>query len=193
MDFRFAIMRPPPPKNQNITRHKPVVDKYLDKNGEWRAKIRMAMNTMNEANKRKFLEHYEEHGNFPEAASFIGLSTNTVKRHMADDEEFAEAVLIASEKFDAKLMRHFQSLIFDGTEKQIFNGKGDLIATERQYPYRLIEMAMRARFPEMREKQEVDHKVTGGVMLIPGGADSIEDWKKKYGEKVIDVQKSPMK
>ncbi len=155
--------------------------------GEWRSVIRMSRRKFdNDFAKGRFLEQYAKWGRIGEAAAAAGVSTQTVRKAMEDDEEFAEALMIAEEAYREKLIAHHQDLVFNGTEKITYNKEGAIVGREQIFPIRLIELELKKHDKGYRDKQEVDITHKGGVLIAPAEMKTVDDWEQRFG-KAIDV------
>lgn len=155
--------------------------------GEWRSVIRMSRRKFdNDFAKGRFLEQYAKWGRIGEAAAAAGVSTQTVRKAMEDDEEFAEALMIAEEAYREKLIAHHQDLVFNGTEKIQYDKEGRVVGREQIFPIRLIELELKKHDKGYRDKQEVDITHKGGVMIAPAEMKTVDDWEQRFG-KAIDV------
>lgn len=151
------------------------------KTGDWRTVIRFSRRKFdNDWAKQVFLETYQRWGRIGEAAAAAGVSTQTVRKACEDDEEFAEAVMMAEEAYREKLIAHHQDLVFNGTEKITYNKDGGVIAREQIFPIRLIELELRKHDKGYREKHEVDITHKGGVLIAPAEMGTIDDWEKRF-------------
>lgn len=149
--------------------------------GEWRAVVKFSRRKFdNDFAKGRFLEQYARWGRIGEAAAAAGVSTQTVRKAMEDDEEFAEAVMIAEEAYREKLIAHHQDLVFNGTEKVTYGKEGQIVATERIFPIRLIELELKKHDKGYRDKQEVDITHKGGVLIAPAEMKTVDDWEKRF-------------
>jgi hypothetical protein len=152
-----------------------------EKTGEWRTIVRFSRRKFdNDALKQRFLEVYQKWGRIGEAAAAAGVSTQTVRKACEDDEEFAEAVLMAEETYREKLIAHHQDLVFNGTEKITYNKDGGVIAREQIYPIRLIELELKKHDKGYRDKQEIDITHKGGVLIAPAETKSIDEWESRF-------------
>lgn len=157
------------------------------KTGDWRTVVRFSRRKFdNDWAKQVFLETYQKWGRIGEAAAAAGVSTQTVRKACEDDEEFAEAVLMAEEAYREKLIAHHQDLVFNGTEKITYGKDGQVVAREQIYPIRLIELELKKHDKGYRDKQEVDITHKGGVLVAPAEMGTIDDWEKRFAKaKVI--------
>jgi len=159
---------------------KPIVVEYQDADGEWRRRIKRSRIKFGEEEKEIFLEEYRKWGRMGEAAARVGVSSQCVRAHVHEDEEFAEALLIAEEEYKEKLIGHQQDLVFNGTLKKSYDRNGNLVSEETIYPIRLIELELKKHDPGYRDKQEVAVTHSGGVLIAPAEMNSIDDWEKKF-------------
>lgn len=169
------------PKSLLARGSKPVVIEEWDEEiGDWRRRIKMSRIKFGEAEKGIFLETYRKWGRMGEAAAAAGVSTQTVRKHIDEDEDFAEALVMAEEEYREKLIGHHQDLVFNGTIKKSYDRNGNLVSEETMYPIRLIELELKKHDKGYREKQELAVNHSGGVLVAPADMGSIEDWEKKF-------------
>ena len=175
-----------------LARHsKPVVVEYQDEDGNWRMKIKMSRIKFGDAEKGIFLETYRKWGRMGEAAAVAGVSTQTVRNAIDEDEDFADALMMAEEEYREKLIGHHQDLVFNGTIKKSFDRNGNVVSEETIYPIRLIELELKKHDPGYREKQEISHKHSGGVLIAPAEMGTIDDWEAKFAQ-AKDITPDPV-
>jgi hypothetical protein len=155
----------------------PEFDKEL---GEWRMVIKMTKRKILDEEKGIFLREYAKWGRIDEAAAAIDCARDTVKAEMKRDPEFAEACLLAEYAYRDKLISHHQDLLFNGTQKDSYDRNGNLVSTETIYPIRLIELELKKHDAGYRDKQEVDVRVSGGVLVAPAAVASVDDWEARF-------------
>jgi hypothetical protein len=160
---------------------KPVIVHYQDEDGQWRHKIKMSRRKFDDKAKEVFLEEFRKWGRMGESAAAAGVGTNTVRYAMEQDEDFAEAVMLAEGEYRDKLISHHQDLVFNGTEKEYYDRNGNLVSRETVYPIRLIELELKKHDEGYRDKQELKIQHTGGVLVAPAEMPSIDDWEKRFG------------
>lgn len=169
------------PRNLLARGSKPIVVEEFDEDtGEWRRRIKMSRKLLDDAGKARFLAEYRKWGRMGDAASAVPCSTQVVRKEIAEDEDFAEAVLMAEEDYRDKLIGHHQDLVFNGTIKKSYDRNGNLVSEETIYPIRLIELELKKHDPGYREKQEIAVNHSGGVLVAPAEMASIDDWEKKF-------------
>lgn len=170
---------------------KPVKQEIFDEDtGEWRTVVRMSRTKFDDEAKARFLAVYARWGRMGEAASAAGVSSQTVRKALEEDEDFAEAMLIQEEEYKEKLIAHHQDLVFNGVEKNRYDKDGNLIETSRDYPIRLIELELKKHDKAYRDKQELEINHKGGVLVAPAEMSSVDDWEKRFGE-AKDVTPGP--
>lgn len=150
--------------------------------GEWRTFIRMSRVKFDDDAKARFLNEYRKWGRMGESAAAAGVSKQTVRKALEDDEDFAEAVMACEEEYKDKLIAHHQDLVFNGQEKISYDRNGNVVSREQIFPIRLIELELKKHDKGFREKieQEVTHK--GGVLLVPSEMKSIDDWETRFAK-----------
>ena len=163
-----------------------VVEEWDEEIGDWRRQIKMSRIKFGDVEKGIFLETFRKWGRMGEAAAAAGVTTATVRTHIKDDEDFAEAVLLAEDEYREKLVGHHQDLVFNGTIKKSYDRNGNLVSEETIYPIRLIELELKKHDSGYREKQEISHQHSGGVLVAPAEMGSIDDWQKKF-ENMRDI------
>jgi len=171
---------------------KPVrVQEFDEEIGQWRTKIKMSRAKFDETAKGIFLSEYSKWGRMGEAANAAGVTPQTVRHHISEDEDFAEAVMAAEEDYQDKLIAHHQNLVFNGTEKESYDRNGNLVSRETIYPIRLIELELKKHDSGYRDKQEVEINHTGGVLIAPSEMNSVDDWEARFANAKDVTEKSP--
>jgi len=154
--------------------------------GEKKQVIRMKRKRFDAERKQLFLDEYCKWGRMGESAAAAGVSTQTIRKGMEDDDEFAQGVLVAENAYKDKLIGHHQDLVFNGTLKEHYDRNGNLVSSETIYPIRLIELELKKHDSGYREKQEISHNHSGGVLIAPAEVASIDDWEKRFSGLVIE-------
>ena len=169
------------PRNLLARGSKPIlIEERDEETGEWRRRIKMSRKLLDDAGKQRFLDEFRKWGRMGDAAAAVPCSTQVVRKEIAEDEDFAEAVLMAEEDYRDKLIGHHQDLVFNGTVRKSYDRNGNLVSEETIYPIRLIELELKKHDQGYREKQEVAVSHSGGVLVAPAEMDSIDDWEKKF-------------
>lgn len=77
-----------------------------------------------------------------------------------------ELVEMAHEFYREKISHVIHDRAVDGWEEPVYY-QGECIGHVQKYSDRLLELQAKRHCPEYRDKSQVDHNVTGGVLLIP--------------------------
>lgn len=175
----------PPSHRASNTKFAPV--QYQDADGNWRVKVVAQREKFDDIAKQTFLDEYSQHARMSDAARAAGVTPPTVRRHLENDPDFAEACLAAEHTYRDRLIAHHQELVFEGTTKVSYDRQGNVVSEEKIYPVRLIELELKKHDEGYRDKREVDMKVSGGVLVAPAEVSSIDDWEAKFANgKTID-------
>jgi hypothetical protein len=134
------------------------------------------------------LEEIRTHGIMDLACIRANLSKAVINRYVDENPEFEEALQDARNTYKARVLLHHQDLVFNGTEKVNYDRNGNIISTEKVFMPRLIELELKKVDSEYRDKQEVTHKVAGGVLVAPSDVGSVEEWEEKYkSSPMVDI------
>lgn len=163
-----------------------AIEEFQDEMGDWRTRIISQRTKLDEKSKGIFLEEYRQHARMGTAAHAAGVTGQTIRAHMKNDLEFAEACLEAEETYVSRLIEHQQKLVFDGSVKEVYDRNGKLVSKETVYPIRLIELELKKHDSGYRDKREVSMNVSGGVLVAPAEMKTIDDWEKQFGGKAIE-------
>lgn len=155
-------------------------ERYDEATDEWRTIIKLSRNKFDDMAKDIFLQEFCKWGSMGDAAAAAGVTTGTVRRHIDEDEDFAEALLVQEEEYRDKLISHHQNLLFNGTIKESFDRNGMLISRETVYPIRLIEMELKKHDKGYRDKHEIAVNHSGGVLVAPAEVVDIDDWEARF-------------
>ena len=161
---------------------RPVIVEYQDEDGNWRSRIKMERIKFDDKAKGVFLNEYRKWGRMGESAAAAGVSTQCVRFHIDQDEEFAQALMIAENEYQDKLIAHHQDLVFNGTTKETYGKDGQLVSTEQIYPIRLIELELKKHDKGYRDRQEVELTHKGGVLIAPAEVGTIDDWETRFSK-----------
>jgi len=163
-----------------------VVEEFDEEAGEWRQRIKMTRRKMDDRTIGVFLDEFRKWGRMGESCQAAGVSSQTIRKAMEDDEDFAQAFLIAEEEYRDKIVSHHQDLVFNGQLKKTYDRMGNLVSEETIYPIRLIELELKKHDSGYREKQEIAVSHSGGVLIAPAEMNSVDDWEKRFS-KMKDV------
>lgn len=132
--------------------------------------------------KHRFIEILATTGNVSYAANAAGWrSRNTAYAQKEKDEEFAklweEAIEISMDALEMEARTRAL-----GWDEPIVNKEGVVVGHRRVFSDKMMEILLKAHRPEKyREKFEHDHKVGGGVIVMPAPM-SEEDWEARVLE-----------
>lgn len=130
--------------------------------------------------KLTYIREISEHGRHATAAHKSGMRAAQARRLLERDPDFKMAADEALEVYRDKVVGHHQKLVFEGTTKKVYDRNGALISEEIDYPTNLLMAELKRVDSSYRDKQTVDVKVSGGVMIAPAQLQTIEDWEKKF-------------
>lgn len=127
-------------------------------------------------------------GLITQSALDVGVSIETARNHRNSDEEFGQAVQLALDVYRDSLSKEVHRRGVTGVNQPVFY-MGRKCGVVRKYSDKLLEMHLKRHIPEYRDHLNVDATVTGGVMVIPAGPQSVEDWENQHNAplEVIDV------
>lgn len=162
------------------------VDLFAAADGSWRPRLVASKKEFDDERKGVYLREMMIHGRVADSAATAGVTTQTIRTHRSKDEEFREAEDFAKEIYRDRLLAHHQELVFHGSERKTFDRNGNVVNSERVYYPRLIELELKKMDPAYRDKQEVDFRVSGGVVIAPSETRTIDDWESKYGGRTIE-------
>lgn len=167
------------------------IEEFDEATGEWKSRIAMTRNKFDDRAKGIFLDEYAKWGRIGESAFHAGVTAQRVRKELEEDDDFGEAMLVAEEAYQDKLVNHHQDLIFNGTVKKVYDRNGNLVSEETIYPIPLIQMELRRHIKGYRERQEVSVTHKGGVLIAPAETKTIEDWETRFG-KAKDITPKPL-
>ena len=125
---------------------------------------------------KEYLELLEQTGLKGRSARAVGLHPSSMKRYRASNPEYDDEVELAVAAYRESIEAEIKRRAIDGIDSPVFY-KGELVHTTKQYSDRLLELHAKRHIPAYRDKQTVDHNVTGGVLVVPGVAPTSEDWE----------------
>jgi hypothetical protein len=165
-------------RNGKVGQNSPICDQ-----SNWRTTIQQSKVKFDDSAKGTFLEVLRDTGLVASARKAVGITNNTLREHLINDPEFAELYEDASEQYKDKVLSHAQKLMFEGIQNPIYAGRdGDFKGMKTDYPTNLIAMEMKMVEPRYKERQEIDIRGGGGVLIAPAGL-SAEDWIKEQEQK----------
>jgi len=138
--------------------------------------------------KRQYIDLVCKTGLLTQSAIDVGVSVETARMHRNNDEEFGEAVKTALDVYRDSIEKEVHRRGVVGVDQPVFY-MGEQCGVMVKYSDRMLEMHAKRLIPEYRDHVSVDANVTGGVMVIPAGPQSVEDWESQNNTplEVIDV------
>ena len=141
--------------------------------------------------KKRFVDLLAQYGVYWKCAKAVGVSAYTVTLHKKDDEEFAEACELAMSVFRDSIEETIIDRAVHGWEEPVYSQRlGTQIGTIHRFDNKLLELLAKRHIPEYRDKQQIDHNVSGGVLVAPASPASAEDWEDKH-RKQVESQSRP--
>ncbi|KKM97855.1 hypothetical protein LCGC14_1163920 [marine sediment metagenome] len=127
-----------------------------------------------------FLEAYARTGNISASAKAAGVSTPTIGSYRDTHVEFKELFDAAYDEFCAKLEAAGLERAVEGIEVPVFY-QGKQTDTQKRYSDRLLELYLKSHIVKYRDKVDVTHQVSIGVLVVPGVIMSVEKWQEQFG------------
>ena len=150
--------------------------------------LRKAYVIMDDEIKRKYIERICKTGLLAQSALDVGVSIETARVNRNNDEQFGDAVNFALDIYRDRIQSEIHRRGIEGVRQPVFY-MGQQCGVIRKYSDRMLEMHAKRHIPEYRDKVEIDANIKGGVLVIPAGPQSVEDWEKENNAplNVIDV------
>lgn len=140
----------------------------------------------------RFLWALRKVGRMYQAAELAGVTTGVVNRLRKEEPEFDEAVDQAMQRWvDEVLVSSAVHRAVDGVQRPIVGrvGKDEdgIICYETVYSDSLLALLLKAKRPEFRDAGTSGpggkyEQGGGGVIVIPAGPATVEDWEAKCSE-----------
>ena len=106
--------------------------------------------------KAAFLEAYAKTGIVRPAAEIAGVSRQTVYEWQEHDEAFTIGFNQARQAADDAIRAEIHRRAIEGIDKPVYQG-GRMVGTIREYSDTLLIFQAKARMPEYRDKQQIEH------------------------------------
>lgn len=131
-----------------------------------------------------FCEHLAILGRVTHAARASGISPLTVKATEKNDPNFAEMIGLAQMEYRDRIAAEVYRRAVEGWEVPIIGGqwKDSIVAYERKFSDRLLEMEAKRVDTGYREKQALNIGQSGGVIVINASPTEKEPWREKYNQ-----------
>lgn len=159
---------------------------YQDYDGNWRTRVQMSKVYFDDDRKEIFLQAFRETGRMEHSAQKAGTTSNTVRQHMKNDVQFAEAVETAKEHYADKRREVVDELFFNPPTKVTKYKTGEILSEEKVLMPQVIVRYMEANIPEWKPKSDAVINNAGGVIIMPTAVSSAEEWEKMFGKKDSD-------
>lgn len=135
-----------------------------------------------ESAKARVIENLATLGAMTQAAQCVGVTYETIRVHRKSDPEFDAACENAIEAYRDALTAEVHRRGVEGWDEPVYQ-KGELVGHKRVYSDRMLEMQAKRFIPEYRDKQQIDHNHSGGVLVVGEQPQSEKEWLAKYGDK----------
>ena len=124
-----------------------------------------------------FLDHLGKFGVVQTALEACGVSRSTLKRHLADDKQFAEAVADAKEEYADRLEAIAHDFAF-GKIKEAIIWQGQVMKTHKFIQSEsILTLLLKANRPKkFNMKDQPDVNIHGGVLMAPAPYTDMEQW-----------------
>lgn len=140
---------------------------------------------------QEFCQHLAILGRYSHAARAVGVSNTTIKFHEKNNPDFGEMVAEAQQEYRDRIAAEVYRRAVEGWDVPIVGGqwKDKVVAHERKYSDRLLEMEAKRVDPGYREKQTLNVGQHGGVIVINAAPQESGAWRDKYnGAQIVDVE-----
>lgn len=140
----------------------------------------------------RYLEALRTDGRRYTAAEICGVSVHAVRKLIAEDAEFAEAVEMAEQAWvDEVLQKEAVRRAVEGVQEPIIGGKDrdQIITYVQKYSDTLLQFMMRSKRSEFRQSNDKEGGSNsgkyangqGGVLALPPGPETPEGWEASLG------------
>lgn len=136
-------------------------------------------NEFTDERKQRFIELLMSYGVKHKCAKAVGICPYTFNLHMKKDPEFAEAVNLALEVFRDTLEEVIIDRAVHGWVEPLTSG-GMVVGYVKKFDNRLLELLLKRHIPEFRDKQQIDMKVSGGVLVAPQRPVDADTWRAQH-------------
>lgn len=128
--------------------------------------------------KLRYLRHLAATGRKQESALVAGIVQETARKHGKDDPDgFGAAVDRAIEFFrEVVIDRAAHKFAVEGWTEPVFY-KGEEVGSVWKFCPRTFELYAKRMHPEYRERVQADVNVSGGILVIPTSAPSLDEWQ----------------
>jgi hypothetical protein len=128
-----------------------------------------------------FLASIAHNGLTYSACKLIGVSMTHFEKIRKQYPEFEEQYQEALEAYRDKLRKELLRRGHDGWEEPVYQN-GILVGHKKKFDSKLLELELKRRCPEYREKIDIDANVTGGVLVVGATPKDAQEWEKEFNE-----------
>jgi hypothetical protein len=116
-----------------------------------------------------FLDALAEYGTITKAAEVAGIDRKTHYNWLGPkeqpNEEYATRYAEASEQFADHLRLEARRRAVEGVTQLVYHS-GVVVGSRREYSDRLLELLLKAKCPEFKDKTEITHKGNAGFGIL---------------------------
>ena len=141
----------------------------------WRKKMQASRIKFDDIQKEVFLAALARHGKKMLAAKQAGVCLQTVNDHLENDPDFAANYDETVEDRAQRIVDQLEREALEGHTQPIFDKDGNEVGEKRIYESGLRAMLLKRYDPEYKDRQEIDLKGGGGVLLVPATATD-DEW-----------------
>lgn len=124
-----------------------------------------------------FLDYLGKFGVIQTALDACGVSRSTLKKHLADDKQFANAVNDAKEEYADRLEAIAHEFAFGKIKEAVFWQGRKMNCEKYVQSESILTLLLKANRPEKFSLKEVpDVNIHGGVLLAPAPYTDMEKW-----------------
>ena len=111
-----------------------------------------------------FLKKFGECGTHTHSCEAAGVTRNALFDWLHNDTEFQDMYEHARERFEDELEAEAFRRAREGWDEPVYQG-GKLVGTKRMHSDRMLELMLKAKLPEYRDKHEITGK-DGAPLLV---------------------------
>lgn len=126
----------------------------------------------------QFLALYRETGLLGRSAEGIAVSPSTIRKVRKEDPDFDAAVEHAYDQFRESLEAEAYRRAVTGWTEDVFQ-RGQCVGSKTVRSDRMLELVLKRHIPAYRERQSLDVNVTGGVLVVPGTKETLDEWERR--------------
>lgn len=133
-----------------------------------------------------FLDYLGKFGVIQTALDACGISRSTLKKHLADDKQFAEAVNDAKEEYADRLEVIAHDFAFGKIEEAVIWQGRKMKTTKYIQSESILTLLLKANRPSKYSlKEQADVNIHGGVLMAPALYTDMEKWCEDNGVEII--------